>query len=83
MAYRWEITKDFIDFNLTGIQGPGINYGEEKITENKATFRLIDDDGEVYCKGFIYGDYQGFEPLDDYGMPALGCTMVSINGEIL
>ena len=81
MAYRWEITKDLLNDNLVGIKGPsGYN---EKITENKAQFALIDDDGEVCCKGFIYGDYDGFEPLDDYGMPALGCTMVSINGRIL
>ena len=81
MSYRWEITTDLIEFDLAGIKGP--SNCDEKITENKAQFRLIDDDGEVYCKGFIYGDYQGFEPLDDFGGPSLGCTMVSINGDIL
>ena len=80
MAYRWEITTDLIDDNLVGVKGP--SGCDEKITENKAQFRLIDDDGGVYCKGFIYGDYEGFEPLDDFG-GSLGCTMISINGEIL
>ena len=80
MAYRWEITTDLIDDNLVGVKGP--SGCDEKITENKAQFRLIDDDGEVYCRGFIYGDYEGFEPLDDFGR-SLGCTMTSINGEIL
>ena len=80
MAYRWEITTDLIDDNLVGVKGP--SGCDEKITENKAQFRLIDDDGEVYCRGFIYGDYEGFEPLDDFGR-SLGCTMISINGKIL
>ena len=80
MAYRWEITTDLIDDNLVGVKGP--SGCDEKITENKAQFRLVDDDGEVYCRGFIYGDYEGFEPLDDFG-GSLGCTMISINGEIL
>ena len=80
MAYRWEITTDLIDDNLVGVKGP--SGCDEKITENKAQFRLIDDDGEVYCRGFIYGDYEGFEPLDDFGR-SLGCAMISINGKIL
>lgn len=42
-----------------------------------AAFRMKDDDGEVYYKGRIVGgDYMGFEPLDDFGMPNAGCTSI-------
>ena len=44
---------------------------------------MYDDDDNCYYEGMIYGDYYGFEPLDDYGMPNAGCTYIKINGEIL
>lgn len=41
-----------------------------------ASFKLFDDDGELYYTG--YGkpltEVEGFEPLDDFGMPNAGCT---------
>jgi len=37
-------------------------------------FQMFDDDGIRYYSGRIIGDYQGFEPLDDYGTPNAGCT---------
>jgi len=39
----------------------------------KYKFRLLDDDGEVYYKGFS-GNNSSFSPLDDFGMPNAGCT---------
>lgn len=39
-------------------------------------FRMYDDDGELYYDGRIVGDYDGFEPLDDFGMPNVGCTNI-------
>lgn len=35
-------------------------------------FRLLDDDGGICYYGRMAG--YGFDPLDDYGMPAAGCT---------
>ncbi|AII15625.1 hypothetical protein CIG1485E_a0100 (plasmid) [Campylobacter iguaniorum] len=41
-------------------------------------FRLLDDDGEVYAKGYSDdgSSENAFAPLDDYGMPAWGCTEI-------
>ena len=72
--YNWVITKDYIDNgNMVGMNGPNNNSGA---TENEGEFRMFDDDGEMYYGGKIWGDYDGFEPLDDFGMPFAGCTMI-------
>lgn len=39
-------------------------------------FKMYDDDGEHYYSGVIFGEYGGFEPLDDFGMPNAGCTWI-------
>ncbi len=39
-------------------------------------FKMYDDDGEHYYSGRIVGDYDGFEPLDDYGTPNAGATEI-------
>jgi len=78
MEYYWIITEDIIEENLVGVR-----CGDKTITDNKATFELFDGDGELYAKGVIFGEYDGFEPLDDYGMPSLGCTEIKINGEVV
>jgi len=46
-------------------------------------FELYDGDDKLYCKGRIMGDYNGFEPLDDYGISALGCVDIKYNGRSL
>jgi hypothetical protein len=38
-------------------------------------FRLLDDDRIVYVEGICSASVD-FEPLDDYGMGGLGCTMI-------
>jgi hypothetical protein len=43
-------------------------------------FRMKDDDGQVYYHGRIAGDYDGFEPLDDFGAPNAGCTSIEYRG---
>ena len=73
-TYTWKITQDYIfDGEATGTTGPA---NATEITANEAKFRMLDDDGEVYYHGKIYGDYDGFEPLDDFGMPHAGCTTI-------
>jgi hypothetical protein len=37
---------------------------------------MFDDDNILYYEGRILGNYRGFEPLDDYGMPNAGCTKI-------
>jgi len=83
MGYYWKITKVHLDClkNEVGVNGP---YGaDDSINKNSARFSMYDDDDNCYYEGMIYGDYEGFEPLDDFGMPNAGCTYIKINGEIL
>jgi hypothetical protein len=83
--YRWKITKDHIaepeDRNEAGREGPR-NFNPA-ISDNRAHFVMKDDDGVTYYEGEIYGDYEGFEPLDDFGEPNAGCTMIFYNGKQL
>jgi len=37
---------------------------------------MFDDDMNLYYEGKIIGDYDGFEPLDDFGMPNARCTSI-------
>jgi hypothetical protein len=69
--YYWIIDKDVIDDVAGGIQGP---YKATPQVTNEAKFRLLDDDENIYYYGRIFGDYEGFEPLDDFGMPNAGCV---------
>ena len=80
MNYYWIITKDLI---CDG-EEKGISNGDESLkgTDGK-TFSMSDDDGECYYIGRIYGNYDGFEPLDDFGMPNAGCTQIKIDGQLI
>lgn len=93
MAYAWRITRDFFPMseaaegtngNALGVTGPRdapddlvSAVGSELLGER---FRMLDDDGNVYYEGRIVGDYDGFEPLDDFGMPNAGCTTIEYRG---
>ena len=84
MSYYWIITKDMLDTNkdysAVGIEGPA---GNCRTKENPVKFNMYDDDDNCYYEGILYGDYEGFEPLDDFGMPDSGCTYIKINGELI
>lgn len=87
MAYGWVIDRDVLaetydDESQAGMIGPG------DITETHETaleagegdvFRLYDDDDELYYEGRIVGDYDGTEPLVDFGTPNAGATKITIN----
>lgn len=82
MTYRWIITKDRIDDGrAVGVTGP--RGADPSITENAARFSLWDDDKICYYEGMLYGDYEGFEPLDDFGMPYAGCVHMKLDGDWL
>ena len=83
MSYRWKITKDHIETDAKGICGPCDTGDDLTITDNRQHFVMKDDDGETYYEGEIYGDFDGFEPLDDFGMPNAGCTEIYYKGEQL
>tara|TARA_R110000787_G_scaffold51479_1_gene121985 strand:- start:151 stop:414 length:264 start_codon:yes stop_codon:yes gene_type:complete len=74
-VYNWEITRDYVDGAETGLTGPR---NKSRHTANETAFRMFDDDGDLYYAGTIWGDFEGFEPLDDFGMPNAGCTQISL-----
>jgi hypothetical protein len=94
-GYGWVIDKDHIsqdlgivDFkprNDTNLMGPRNISPEARIALKDGEgekFRMLDDDGEVYYEGRIVGgDYMGFEPLDDFGMPNAGCTEIQYQSD--
>lgn len=69
--YYWVIEKDEMETDSVGTKGPSSATPQ---TANEAEFRMLDDDENVYYYGRIFGDYEGFEPLDDFGMPYSGCV---------
>lgn len=48
-----------------------------------ASFKMYDDDGELYYSGYSkpLTEVDGFEPLDDFGMPNAGCTDIKYMNE--
>lgn len=84
-AYRWKITKDHLadadEQSDKGLEGP--SNADDSVTSNPTRFSMYDDDGECYYEGMLYGDFDGFEPLDDFGTGNAGCTGIKIAGEWL
>jgi len=76
--YAWVIDKNYVD-DFENVSGPS---GAEKLLMDKLRagdgqkFRMFDGDGELYYTGRVVGEFEGFEPLDDYGMPNAGCTEI-------
>lgn len=75
-TYNWTITRDYIDSGAEdGLTGPR---NKSRHTANETAFKMYDGDGELYYAGKIWGDFEGFEPLDDFGMPNAGCTEIKL-----
>ena len=77
--YGWKITKDFWSEKYpqykskVGAMGPSDM--ELPILEGKRyTFRMYTDDMDLIYEGI--SSEQGFGPLDDFGMPDFGCTII-------
>lgn len=75
----WKITADYIE------NGRRIGTCSRDWTEEGAAnvplllpFRMYDDDKNLYYEGVIDDESSGLEPLDDFGTPNAGCTMISI-----
>ncbi len=65
MAYGWEITVDKIwDGDYAGLKKGGLKNQPKAERENEIQFKLYDDDGELYYRGFLWGDWYGHEPQD-------------------
>ena len=93
-TYAWFIDKSFIedstfgiscDVSITGPGNPRLDPKlERKLLDGDGTaFKLYDDDRNLYYTGRIVGDFEGFEPLDDFGTPNAGATAIKIGGKFL
>lgn len=88
-TYGWVITEDHIPVDglptAVGKVGPrdlGEELEEQLQTDESHPFELFDDDRILYFRGFLVGDFDGFEPLDDYGAGS-GCTLIKVDGKFL
>ena len=74
--YNWTITHDYIEGGAEiGLSGPR---NKSRHVDNETDFQMFDGDGELYYAGTIWGDFDGFEPLDDFGTPHAGCTEIKL-----
>ena len=80
--YYWKITKVYLDClkDEGGVEGP--RGCKTNLKTNPKAFYMYDDDDNCYYQGWIYGKYNGIEPLYDFGMPNAGCTYIKIDGQI-
>ena len=83
MKYYWKITKVHLESLNDEVGVEGGYDADPSIKTNPARFSMYDDDDNCYYEGMLYGDYDGFEPLDDFGMPNAGCTYIKLNGEMV
>lgn len=89
--YGWIITRDHLHekdpegfTSEKGTAGPrdisDANYKALQAGKGK-TFTMRDDDNILYYTGRIIGEYEGTEPLDDFGTPNAGATSITVAGE--
>jgi hypothetical protein len=86
MRYGWIITEDHInteDGDVSDVNRKGPRDLDKEVFERLqagegSRFRLYDDDNNLYYEGRFLGidEFSGFEPLDDFGMPWAGCTII-------
>ncbi len=79
--YTWIVTRDAVlgdSSNAVGKIGPSGAKDRErfdKVILHGKHFRLLNNDNEAQFTGYILGDFQGLEPLADYGHEN-GCTRI-------
>jgi len=86
--YTWIVTRDAVlgdSSDAVGKIGPkGEQHRErfDKVIIQGDHFRLLNENGVIQFTGYILGDYQGREPLSDYGLQN-GCSRIEYerNGE--
>ena len=87
--YCWIIDKDHIaeegdeegtNLNAVGMMG-GALADPRHLEGETERFRMLDDDEVLYYEGRIGGDYEGFEPLDDFGMPNAGAVSIQYRNQ--
>jgi hypothetical protein len=84
-TYAWTIINDYraVDtaddgtmLNARGIVGPtgSARTHDEIVADPHARHFRLYGGGQLRYEGVIAGDFQGDEPLDDFGRPLGGCT---------
>ncbi len=79
--YTWIVTRDAVlgdSSDAVGKIGPKGEKDRErfdKVILNGAHFRLLNEDNQAQFTGYILGDFQGLEPLIDYGRDN-GCSRI-------
>ena len=79
--YRWIVTQDYMPdpkYPRIGIEGP--RELDLSIIANPVNWVTYDDDHNPVYGGIMWGDWEGFEPLDDFGTGDAGCTGIKLNG---
>lgn len=90
MAYI--ITKDLLENKASTVEGPAmadIRVLERLKNGEGEEFRLLDDDRNLYYEGRFIDDSENeeyqpeaeFQPLDCYGLPNAGCTIIQYKNE--
>ena len=80
--YTWIVTKDEIEGDVSdavgkiGPPGASSRHRFDRVISGGAEFQLLDTSGNVKFTGFILGDYQGSEPLEEYGLN-FGCVSIA------
>jgi len=73
--YLWAITKaDPDSLAMVGVSGPR-GADPTKFVGDGQEFIMLDGMG-TYLRGRLWGNFGGFEPLDDYGEPMLGLNAI-------
>ena len=88
--YTWIVTRDLVlgdssdAIGFVGPQGAKRRASFETVINEGAQFRMVAADGELQFSGYILGDYEGDEPLTEYGAER-GCARIEYdwNGEWL
>lgn len=87
--YGWVITFDAINTLRedevcpgapnVGTVGPhDCPFDEGEIIAKGQPFMMFDDDENFYYAGYILGEYEGLEPLWDFGTADAGCTLIKL-----
>jgi hypothetical protein len=84
--YTWIVTRDTIlgdSSEAVGKIGPSGSSNRapfDSVIIHGEHFRMLNAAGEVQFSGYILGQYQGSEPLDDYGSEN-GCAFIEFEQE--
>ena len=88
--YTWIVTRDLVlgdSSDAIGCIGPPDETGHAnfvQVINHGVQFRMMDAEGDVQFSGYIAGEYEGSEPLEEYGRQN-GCQSIQYewNGEWL